>query len=150
VSDWKALQQGVEFTLPESGLKARLRPVDFTIFAAYGQLADELLSTVLRLIQETDGATAQDLITVTGSFQNQLVQSRYLMEAYARCAFVYPRIVDVPQEEDEICAKWLGWTDLEFCYQMFNLSLPQMLTFREQQTAALLAVSDESINEKPS
>ncbi len=142
--NWSALQKGVKFTLPDSGLDVWLRPVDFTIYALYSGLTDELLAIVLKAIQESDGQITLEAPTVSDVGGN-LLQSRRLMEGYAKCAFVTPRVVDDPQTENDISPKWMSWGDLSYIYQMFNLSLPQLIRFSERQTEGLRPVPDESV-----
>lgn len=143
--NWSALQKGVKFTLPDTGLDVWLRPVDFTIYALYSGLTDELLAIVLKAIQESDGQITLEAPTVTDVGGN-LLQSRRLMEGYAKCAFVTPRVVDDPQTENDISPKWLSWGDLQFVYGMFNASLPELLRFSEEQAKRLLAVSDQPVS----
>ena len=144
---WTALKQGVKFTLPDSGLEVWLRPVDFTIYAAYAGLADELMTIVLKSLESAsgDGKLIAD-VPLISSVSDGLIQSRQLMEGYAKCAFVTPRAVDNPVGENEIDPKWLSWADLNYVYTTFNLSLPQLIRFSEEQAAGLQPVLNQPID----
>lgn len=133
-NSWKALQEGVKFTLPDSGLEVWLRPVDFTIFAVYGGLPDTLMSTVMEAA--LSGDQGKIVADAPNLMSKGVAEFRQLMEAYARCAFVTPRVVDDPQGDNEISLGWLGFKDLQFVYGMFNLTLPQMIELSDQQSAA--------------
>jgi len=144
MTDWKALQKGVRFVLPESGLEVFLRPVDFTIFAAYADLTDEMSGIIQSAIKELTGQVSLEVPNI--SIGENLVQSRRVMEGYAKCAFASPRAVDNPTQENEINPAWLGWKDLGFVYGLFNLSLPELIRFSEEQAQSLQSVSDEPVH----
>lgn len=146
MTNWQTLKQGVKFTLPDCGLEVRLRPVDFTIQAAYGGFSDEMMSVILKSVREMEGQIVLENLDLGATVGQMLLQSRTLMEGYARCAFVTPRIVDDPQDEDEISAQWLSMKDLQFVYGMQNMSLPELIRFSEEQAESLLALSDQPVD----
>lgn len=146
---WDHLRNGVPFTLPESKLPVRLRPVDFLIWSAQGGMTDEMSSIIAASIREIDGSIVMEPPQLTRNLLGALNQTRELMESYARAAFAFPRVVDHPVEADEISPKWLGFQDLQFVYGLLNVSLPELIRFSEEQIASLQPVSDESIDAQP-
>jgi hypothetical protein len=125
----RAREEGVEVELP-SGMFARIRPVSFTALLSYGNVP-EMLTPIIREAAagklNADGVADADAVTRTFELAN----------AVCRYAFVYPRIVNTPEEDDEISIEDVDLDDRMEVMNFLNKPLSHLRSFRSQQTAAV-------------
>lgn len=127
-------QYFADVTLP-SGLRARLRPVDATLFAEMGKIPD-LLTT--QIMEQVVGKGGIDITKVDP--QQLMVMTRDLQYAVACAAFVSPRVSMTPGE-DEIHPSVLIGDDLEYVAQFQNMGVEQLKSFRSQSEGYVAPVA---------
>lgn len=136
------------FLLP-SGNVAELRSVDFTLFAKMGTFPDTLTPMIEQIFTRGDwdpGKAADELIR-DKTVLELLVNERKTMEAFARVAFVNPKIVDHPQGEDEISADDLSEEDLRFVMALLSLPARELQSFSEESNKRMASLG--TVQHKP-
>lgn len=124
--------EGIEVTLP-SGLTARLRPVNLDDLIYAGQIPDALTSMVNKMLNQNI-ATTQDKPTADFA-DNPLETARDVLQYYAvicKSVFVYPRVVDDPQGDDEISFLDVLPEDREFVVTWAEEPQSRLSNFRSE------------------
>ncbi len=126
-SEWrKPREEGYEITLL-SGRTAKLRPVALDVLISSGGLPDVLTPFAAQTLwQEREPDEIADAAEMAKSYSE-------LINAIVPAAFLYPKVVENPEEDDEI-----GLDDIDFAdkIQVFNLATAGAMAlrkFRDQQ-----------------
>jgi hypothetical protein len=130
----KAREEGIEITLI-SGNVVAIRPLDIDFFLREGRVPDFLASTVNRLIEgvETkppDEEQAEKNLTEWMPFLNRMVTA----------AFVNPRIVENPTQDDEISIDDVRYLDKLMLYRLFLRPVAVLRSFRAKSAEPVATV----------
>lgn len=140
--EWrKPREEGFNITLL-SGNVATLRPVALDVLIKSGQLSDVLTDMAAQMLWEQEEKEPDDIAKKADVARGYAD----LINAVVPAAFLYPKVVDEPTEDDEI-----GLDDIEFSdkVQAFNLAISGAMVlrkFRERQVADAETESDGESN----
>jgi len=140
--EWrKPREEGFTLALP-SGNVARIRPVALDVLLRQGAVPDLLTSWVAKTIYE--GVDTEELDRLLGA-ENLVEQSDEmlsLIDAICTAAFVEPRIVEDPQEDDEIAIEDVELGDRGAVFSLAVLPAQALRSFLERQAAGVEPVPD--------
>lgn len=131
----KPREEGFLVTLP-SGNTARLRPVALDVLITSGKLPDLLTPVAAStLFQEQDVAK----IGEQGKVAQQYAE---LINAVVPAAFLSPRIVESPTEDDEISLDDVDFSDKVAVFNLATAGAVALRSFRDRQAAGVGALPD--------
>jgi len=123
-TEWrKAREKGVMETLP-SGKVARLRTLSLLRLLEKGTIPDSL-SGIIQQMMGGEKKIADDLETFQALAE--------LLGTVCRLAFVYPKIVDAPTEDDEISLDDVDYDDKFWVFNWTQKEIKLMQPFREKR-----------------
>lgn len=141
----KPREEGYIITLP-SGYAARLRPVQLDVMLATGDIPDILTPLVGKMLYEgadlDDAAELESLIESTAGMAE-------LMGAVVRAAVIEPRIVDAPEQEDEIALEDISFEDRMVIFSLAIQPTRVLEKFCDQQGRDVEAVPDGENDGEP-
>ena len=141
--EWRERQAaGVWITLP-SGLDVRVGSVGPEVILKSGRVPDSLTPLVADMVT---GRTAKAATPLT---KDQLESQLDLMDAIVACFIKEPRIVDHPEQDDELAISDIEWVDKEFLMASVGQPLVAFERFRDQQALDVERVSTEPADEPP-
>lgn len=132
-SEWKRERnEGIAVELP-SGKVVRLRSVSMQFMLRMRRLPDQLTNEALAAIGAlpTDGKPKMSVNPADAAFDAVAALDKY-HEALCRDAFVYPRIVDDPQKDDEISWEWVADSDKHFVDELLQIPMAEWQRFRQE------------------
>lgn len=130
----KNREAGVLIQFP-SGYVFKIRAVNPSDFLRAGKMPDP----VSHIIQEVLSGRA-DKIDFSKQTLEEFQTYYAFLEFYARLCFVYPRIVDKAEADDEIQIEDLEQGDLEFLVGVIFAPLSALERFSEEQSRSLESV----------
>lgn len=141
-ADWRSPRvDGVEIDLP-SGKVARLRPVDMSVMLLDGTIPDLLSPLAAKSVWlGVDTPSAED----EKGYEKIKEIAPDLLKLYnivTKAAFVYPRVVDDPKEEDEITLDDIDAVDKVAVFSYVTQGVAVLEFFRDQQSADVGPVPD--------
>ena len=127
-SEWsKARKEGVLVQFPESGMIAKVRPVNTDTFIRIGKVPDALTMTVSTLTSGTSDNTK-----LTGDDYLKLLD---MYNGFVETCFVEPKVVGVGIEpkEGEISVDDVSDSDKQFLFQFMGRPASLLESFRPGQ-----------------
>jgi len=127
--------KGIEFVLPEYGDTVFIRPMDAAFFFKTGKVPDYLSATVNKML--IDGGSISEAKELTPEKVSEWIT---WLDDLIKWAVVSPKVVDVPQADDEIGIDELGYSDKLAVYRWFGQPAQALIRFREQQVKSVAPV----------
>lgn len=139
-SAWRSLyEDGKEVELP-NGLTARLRSVSVGYLIQAGKMPDGLTAVAL-------GSANIDVNKVGETADQELSQQLAKVDEYYKVlcqeAFVYPKVVDEAQADDEISFSWLSESDKIFVQRLVDTPLVEWSNFRPKHNRSVESVRQD-------
>lgn len=131
-------EEGFVKVLP-SGNVARLRPVDMSVLLESGEIPDILTPMAVSAIM--DGADTEKLANPDDLAKHTTEMIRFF-NLVCKAAFLEPRIVEVPQNDDEINIEDVELSDRSFVYALVTQPVEVLRSFRLSETPDVDPVSD--------
>jgi hypothetical protein len=131
----KAREEGFNITLP-SGNVATLRPVALDVLVANGELPDLLIGVAAQTLWK---ATEPEDIANAGDLAQGFAQ---LVNAVIPAAFLYPRVVEEPKEDNEIGLADISFEDKVAVFNLATAGVSALKKFRERQEANVDDIPD--------
>lgn len=138
----KPREEGYVVELP-SGNCARLRPVSLDVLIMQGQLPDLLTPIAAKMLwadTQTD-AIADQLELAKGYTE--------LVHYTVKASVLEPKIVDVPQADDEVSLEDIDFADKTAIFQLATQPSEVLRRFRRKQAGDVEPLSDGEGNEQP-
>ncbi len=134
-------EEGIIVPLP-SGNVARLRPVALDVMISSGKLPDMLTPIAVKTLwTEMGGEEISNAVEMA-------TQMADLFHIVCKASFIEPKIVDDPQEEDEIAIDDISFTDKGFVFNLAIQPAEVLRKFRDEQIGSLAALSSDT-GDKP-
>jgi hypothetical protein len=124
-------EQGIEIQFPEYGDWVAIRPMDETFFFKHGMIPDFLGPTINEMI-----GTGQAKLPSAEKNEEWLTWLNNLV----KWAFVSPKVVDEPHNDNEISIDDVGYTDKVFLYGLFGRPANVLRAFRDSQRKPVATV----------
>lgn len=139
VRSQKLREEGALLDFP-SGLTARIRNVSNAGFLKMGGIPDTLTPIVMELMSSLgSGIDKARMAKAAQSIpaETMLAVFTSMQDALCRLAFIDPKIVDEPQEDDEIAITDLDDEDKEWLFGLLGLPARQLETFCKESNERL-------------
>lgn len=128
-SEWRSMQRdGVVITLQSSGRTVRLRSVQLARLLKAGQIPDPLTAYVASMIYGGDEDE-------TRTAAQKAIEWQDYLDLVATVALMHPRVVENPQNDDEIAIEDLEYAELIEIHGWARNPLDAVRPFRQQETA---------------
>lgn len=135
--EWReAREVGIEFTFPISGFTASIRPVEVDLFVMSHEIPDSIAGYIADIINAKP-------VKLEIPAQEQIEQSKKFLSflnTLTRFAFVNPKVVDNPQDDNEISIEDVGYSDKLQLFFLFSRPARILRGFRQLQDKHVEAV----------
>ena len=143
-SEWRKAREVGEVVQLMSGKWIRLRPVSLDRLIMSGKLPDLLTPVAARTLWiETDLETIGEQAELARSYTE-------LVNTIVPLAVMEPKIVENPQEDDEISLDDIEFRDKVAIFQLATQGAEMLKSFREGQISALENISNSENYREPS
>ncbi len=141
-TDWrKPREEGFVLALP-SGNTARIRPVALDVLLRRGEIPDLLTPFVAQMVYQGVDTDELDKLLSPEKLTEQSTEMLALIDAVVTAAFVEPRIVEDPKEDDEISIADVELADRGTVFSLAVLPANDLRRFLARQTAGVGTVQD--------
>jgi hypothetical protein len=145
--DWrKPREEGFVLALP-SGNSARIRPVALDVLLRNGKIPDLLTPFVAQMVYQGVDTDELDKLLSVEKLTEQSTEMLELIDAVVCAAFVEPRIVEDPQEDDEISIADVELADRGTVFSLAVLPANDLRRFLQRQAAGVEPLPDSDGNE---
>lgn len=140
-------EQGERITIPSTGRTVRMRVVKTANLLRLGKIPDPLAELVIKTLY---GQMTREQYANFFELAERKEHAADMLESLrvvCTAALVHPRIVDVPEGDDEIHIDDLEDGEQRYIFDLALLEATDLSRFRVQQEERLVAVAQVAVNE---